>query len=115
MSHKEVNEQGIDIMGNKMGLTGELKVQYLWENILLPIRGSEGASSYCPFVAGNSIMPSLGKRTIDIGLLVFLILGTYTQIAPSLALGTNTFFDVKSRAVDLDYLAEMKVGYFTTL
>ena len=55
-------------MGEEMSETGELQVKILWENIVLPVRGSAGAAGYDLCAAGSCVIPSRGKGTVETGL-----------------------------------------------
>ena len=90
-------------MGEEMRGTGELQVKILRENAVLPIRGSAGAAEYDLCAAGNCIIPSRGKGTVDTGLAVALPAGTYARIAPRSGLAIHNFIDVRAGVVDLNY------------
>ena len=87
-------------MGEEMRGTGELQVKILWENAMLPVRGSARAAGYDLCVAGSCIIPSRGKDTVEIGLAVALPEGTYARIAPCSGLAIRNFIDVGIGVVD---------------
>ena len=62
-------------MGEEMRGTGELQVKILWENAVLPVRGSAGAAGYDLCAAGSCVIPSRGKGTMETGLAVALPVG----------------------------------------
>ena len=43
---------------------GELQVNVLWENVVLPVRGSVGVARYDLCVAGSCVIPSWGNVMI---------------------------------------------------
>ena len=100
-------------MGKKTGETGELQVKLLWGNVVLPARGSAGATGYDLSAASNCIIPSQGKGTVETGLAVSLPPGTYARIAPRSGLAIRNFIDVGARVVDSDYRGEIKVVLFS--
>ena len=77
-----------------MGKTGELQVKLLQGNAVVPTRGSARAAGYDLCAASNSIIPSWGKGTVEIGLAVSLPPGTYARIAPRSGLAIRNFVDV---------------------
>ena len=77
-----------------MGITGELWVQCLRDNVVLPIRGSGGAAGYYVSAANNYVIRARGKGTIDTGVVVSLQPHTYTQIDPRPRLAAKRFIDV---------------------
>ena len=79
---------------------------------MLPVRGSAGATGYDLCVAGSCIIPSRGKGTVEIGLVVALPLGTYARIAPRSGLAIHNFINVGAGVVDSDYWGEIKVVLF---
>ena len=81
-------------MGIKTGEIGELQVKLLRGNAVLPARGSAGAAGYDLCVAGNCVIPSRGKGTVETGLAVSLPPGTYARIAPRLGLAIRNFINV---------------------
>ena len=42
----------------------KLQVKVLWENVVLPVHGSAGATSYDLYVANSCVIPSWGKGTV---------------------------------------------------
>ena len=80
--------------------TGELQVKILRKNPVLPVRGSAGAAGYDLCVAGSCVIPSRGKGTVEIGLAVALLVGTYACIAPCSGLAIRNFIDVGAGVVE---------------
>ena len=99
-------------MGTKLGETGDLQVQLLWENVVPPSAGSAGALGYDLCAAKNCVIPSRGKAIVETSLRVSLPPGTYARIAPHSGLATKNFINVGVGVVDLDYWSEIKVLLF---
>ena len=99
-------------MGEEMRGVGELHVKILWENVVLPVRGSAGAAGYDLCVAGSCVIPSRGKGTMETGLAVALPSGTYAHIAARSTLAIRNFIDIGVGVVDSDYQGEIKVILF---
>ena len=76
------------------------------------MRGSGGAAGYDLCAAGNCVIPSQGKGTIETRLAVALPPGSYAHIAPHLGLAIHNFIDVRAGVVDLGYRGEIKVVLF---
>ena len=51
-------------------------------------------ASYDLCATGNYVIPSWGKGTVEMGLVVALPLGTYARIAPRSGLAIQNFIDV---------------------
>ena len=98
-----------------MGETGDLQVKLLRGNAVLPARGSAGVAGYDLCAAGNYVIPSRGKGTVETGLAVSLPPGTYARIAPRSGLAIWNFIDVGAGVVDSDYWGEIKVVLLITL
>ena len=79
---------------------------------MLLVCGSVGAASYGLYVAGNCLIPSQGKGTMEIGLVVPLPVGAYARIAPRLGLSIRKYINVGVGIVDSDYWGEIKVVLF---
>ena len=99
-------------MGEEMRGTGELQVEILRENAVLPVRGSAGAASYDLCVVGSCVIPSQGKGTVATRLAVALPSSTYLRIAPFSGLAIHNFIDFGVGVVDSDYQGEIKVILF---
>ena len=99
-------------MGQEMRRIGKPQVKILRENVVLPVHGSAGAAIYDLCAAGNYVIPSWGKGTMDTGLAVALPSGTYARIAPRSRLAIHNFIDVGMGVVDSDYPGEIKVILF---
>ena len=99
-------------MGIKTGEIGELQVKLLRGNVVLPARGSAGATGYDLCASSNCVIPSQGKGTVETGLAVSLPSGTYARIAPRSGLAIRNFIDVGAGVVDSDYRSEIKVVLF---
>ena len=87
-------------------------VKILWENAVLPVRGSAGAAGYDLCAAGSCVIPSRGKGTVETGLAVALPAGTYARIAPRSGLAIRNFIDIGAGVVDSDHRGEIKVVLF---
>ena len=94
------------------GVTGELRVQYVRDNAVLPVRGTSGAAGYDISSASNCVIPAHGKGTVETGLAVSLPPGTYARIAPRSGLAYQHFIDVGPDVVDSDFRCEIKVILF---
>ena len=57
-SPQDLDSRGEHKVGAKTGGTGELQVEILQENAVLPLRGSVGAAGYDLCAAGNCAIPS---------------------------------------------------------
>ena len=112
ISPQDRDSRGEHRVGEEMRGTGELQVKILWENAVLPVRGSAGAAGYDLCAASNCVIPSRGKDTVDTGLAVALPSGTYARIAPRSGLAIRNFIDVGAGVVDSDYRGEIKVVLF---
>ena len=77
------------------------------------MRGSVRAANYDLCASNNSVIPSRGKGTIVIGLVVSLPPGTYAWIAPHSGLAANNFIDVGPGVVDSIYWGEIKVVLYS--
>ena len=93
-------------------MIGELRVKYLRDNVVLPVRGTAGAAGYDISGASGCVIPAHGKGSVDTGLAVLLPLGTYARIAPQLGLAYGHFIDVGAGVVDSDFRGEIKVILF---
>ena len=96
-------------MGQEMRGIGKLQVKKFRENAMLLVQGSAGAAGYDLCAAGNCVIPSRGKGTMEMGLAVALPSGTYACISPRSGLAIQNFIDVGAGVVDSDYRAEIKV------
>ena len=99
-------------MGQEMSGTDELQVKILWENVVLPVRGSAGAAGYDLCATDSCVIPSRSKGTVRIGLAIAFPSGTYARIAPHSRLAIRNFIDVGMAVVDSDYRGEIKVIFF---
>ena len=93
-------------------MAGELRVQCVRDNAVLPVRGTAGAAGYDISAASECVIPAHGKGTVDTGLAVSLPPGTYARIAPRSGLAYRHFIDVGAGVVDSDFRGEIKVILF---
>ena len=93
-------------------MAGELRVQCLWDSVVLPVRGAVGTVGYDISVASGCVIPAHGKGSVDTGLALSLPLGTYTWIAPQLGLAYRHFIDMGVGVVDSDFRGKIKVILF---
>lgn len=63
-------------------------------------------------MASDCVIPTHGKDTMDIGLEVLLLVGTYHWKAPRSGITIWNFIDVGAGIVDSDFWGEMKVILF---
>ena len=110
--HQREDLGEVDREREELGMTGELRVKCLWDNAVLPVRGTAGAAGYDISAASGCVIPGHGKESVDIGLAVLLPPGTYTRIAPQSGLAYRHFIDVKASIVDSDVRGEIKVILF---
>ena len=80
--HQREDLGEVDREREESGMTGKLRVKYLWDNAVLPVRGTAGAAGYDISAASGCVIPAHGKGSVDTGLAVSLPPGTYAQIAP---------------------------------
>ena len=80
--HQREDLGEVDKERGELGMIGELSVKCLWDNAVLPIRGTAGAAGYDISVASGCVIPAHRKGSVDTGLAVLLPLGTYARIAP---------------------------------
>ena len=76
------------------------------------MRGSAGAAGYDLCAAGNCVIPSRGKGTMETGLAVALPTGTYARIAPRSGLAIRNFINIGAGVLDSDYRGKIKVVLF---
>ena len=93
-------------------MTGELRVKYLWDNAMLPVRGTARAAGYDISAASGCVILAHGKGSVDTGLAVSLPRGTYGWIAPQAGLAYRHFIDVGAGVVNSDFRGEIKVILF---
>lgn len=99
-------------MRRETSVTGKLRVQYLWDNAMLPVRGIAGVAGYNIRAANDCIIPAKGKGTMETGLAVLLPPGNYVQIAPQSGLAIRNFIGVGAGVVDSDFWERIKVIIF---
>ena len=78
-------------------------------NVVLPKRGSEGATRYDLCASCNCIIPSRGKELVQTGLAIGLPSGVSARIAPRFGPSLKKFIDVGAGVVDSDYRGELGV------
>ena len=110
--HQREDLREVDREREESGMTGELRVKCLRDNVVLPVRGTTGAAGYDISAASGCVIPAHGKGSVDTGLVVSLPLGTYARIAPRSGLAYRHFIDVGAAVVDLDFRGEIKVILF---
>ena len=88
--HQREDLGEVDRERGESGMTGELRVKCLRDNVVLPGRGIAGAARYGISAASGCVILAHGKGSMDTGLAVSLLLGTYAQIAPHWDLPTGT-------------------------
>ena len=102
--HQREDLGEVDREREESGMTGELRVKCLRDNVVLPVRGTVGAAGYDIGAASGCIIPAHRKGSVDIGLAVSLPPGTYARIAPQSGLAYQHFIDVGAGIVDSDFL-----------
>ena len=110
--HQREDLGEIDTERGESGMTGELRVKCLRDNVVLPVRGIVGPARYDINAASRCVIPAHGQGSVDTGLAVLLPPGTYAQIAPHSGLAYRHFIDVGAGVVDLDFRGEIKVILF---
>ena len=110
--HQREDLGEVDKEREELGMIGKLRVKCLWDNAMLPVRGTARSVGYDISVASGCIIPAHRKGSVDIGLVVSLPPGTYARIAPQSGLAYRHFIDVGAGVVDSDFRGEIKVILF---
>ena len=75
--HQREDLEEVERERGESGMTSELRVKCLWDNAVLPVRGTTAAVGYNISVASGCVIPPHGKGSADTGLAVSLPPGTY--------------------------------------
>lgn len=92
-----------------------LQVKFLWDSPVILKRSTEGSVVYDISVACSCVIPARGKRVVQIGLALSLLVGVYVCTTPRSGLEVKKFIGVGAGVIDRDYKGEIGVVLFKTL
>src|SRR5437879_6078479 len=86
-----------------------IRVQKLKQDAKLPSKGSTKAAGHDLFAPENTRIAASGQNTIETGIAIGLLDGTYGRIAPRSGLVVKHGLHVMAGVIDADYTGEVRV------
>ena len=94
--------------GNNNNQLQKLKFKKIYQDAIIPTKGSKFAAGYDLSSIEEVTIPPHGKIMIHTGLSVAIPIGSYGRVAPRSGLTWKHFIDVGAGVIDADFRGECK-------